>query len=143
MDNTAMLLSFTIVVFFSAILLAFAHEFSLISQKVSSIFLVKLLLPLIVMSWLIERYEHFLNELLRLFQDDFNKIIQHTAAFLPFQTGSLYLIRVAYLIVIACFPVWMFWLNAKRKKKYGFPLFPYYLGTVLWIVAAFLLTSSK
>ena len=139
MDNTSMFVSLTMVVFISALLLAFSQELSRFVKKMADIPGMKLLAPLAFASLLIEIYYGWCNGLLLLLCAGLNRIIQNTAALLPFQMGSLFLIRVVFLFLLVNLPVWIVWLNAQRTKKNSSSLFPYYLSAVLWLIAVFLL----
>ncbi len=139
MDNTAALLSFALIIVISAVFLAFSQEFIQMVRKIASKPAMMLLLPLVLASWLIEIYEQWGRWLLLWCRAHLHLIINRTAQLLPFQTGSLLLIRIVSLFLLACFPAWLFWFKAKYKGEIEPPVFVFYFGVMLWIVAVFLL----
>ncbi len=142
MPDTALFLSLTIIVFISAIVLAFSQEFTRAVKKALAIPAVKLLIPLALASLLIELYEEWGRWLLLLWRADFHELTQKAAQLLPFQAGALQLSRVVALFILAGLPTWIFWLRAKRKGLYSLPMFSYYIGAMLWIIAVFLLIEQ-
>ena len=133
------MLTYTLVVFFAAIILIFSQELIRMAKKIMSKPGVKLLVPLALASWFIELYEDWGRWLLLWCRATFQILSQKAAELLPFQMGSLHLIRIAFLFLIGSFPAWMFWFQAKWKESYTLHPLAYYLGFVLWVIAVFLL----
>ena len=134
-----MLSTFSLVIFFLAILLIFSQEVTRFMKKLAAKPGMKLLLPLVLASWFIETWEEWGRWLLLWCQAEFQQISHTAAQLLPFQTGALHLIRILTLFVFACIPAAIFWVRVKYKRLYSLPLFSYYISLLLWIIAVFLL----
>jgi len=128
-----------LICFISAIILVFAQEFTQFIKKLSEFPAVHLLVPIIIASLLIELNEDWESWFLLYTQVKFNDLIQNIVDLLPFQTGSLYLIKILILFFLACFPTSIFWFYAKRHELGSLPVMSYYLSAVLWIIAALVL----
>ena len=134
-----MMLTFGSIVFMSSIVLLYTQELLRLIRKLTAIPGVSLLVPLVFASWLIEANEDWGLWLLLYAQATFHNFILYTAERLPFQTGSLHLVRIVFLCLLACIPAWFFWLKNKRRGLYGFPVTSTYIGAFFWIIEAFLL----
>ncbi len=134
-----MLLTFTGIVFFASIFLIFSQEFIRSGKKIAAIPGVKLLVPLVMLSWLIEAYEDWGLWLLLWAQAVFHQCIQSMTDLLPFQSGGLHLVRIMTIFLLACLPSWVFWLRAKWKDSYKLQPCADYFGLAIWITVVFLL----
>lgn len=124
-------------------LFLYTQELMRLIRKVTSVPGVKLLLPLLFVSWLIETYEDWARWLLLYTRAKFHNTLQFIAECLPFQAGSLHVIRIAALFLLACIPAWILWYNNKRRVLHSLPM-PYcYVSVVVWIVLVFLLTVQS
>jgi hypothetical protein len=131
-----MMLSLAMIVFPSAILLLFAQEFARLTRKLLAIPGVKLLLPILLASCLIEIYQDWEQWVLLYTQAKFHNWVQMTGERMPFQAGAQHLIRVASLFILPCLPISLFWVEVKRKGEHTLPAVSYYLSAMLWLVAA-------
>lgn len=139
-----MIYTLALVVFCSSIAVFFSDELSALLKKISKFPGVKLLIPLLFASWLIEKYQDWGRWLLIQVQALSFKLVETSSHIVSFQAGAVSFFRVLYLFVLAGLPVWFFWLMAKYKgntKKEPRPL-AYRVAVVLWLVAAFLLISG-
>ena len=132
-------LMLALLVFFSAIILLFANEFERFIQKAVSIPGVKLFVPLIMVSFLIEQYENWCVWFVLECQIQLHNAVQLVVGLLPFQLGAVLLSNVLFLFLLACLPMCLVWLMEKRHKIFRMPISPSYFGYILWIIAAFLL----
>lgn len=140
MDSTSSLVTVTTIVSLAAILLAFSQEFIRFTKKITSKPLICLLLSLLFFSCLVENYVQWIRNFLFVCGYELHLMIIKMAKILPFKTGSLHLISILLLFILACFPAWVFWLKVKIKDKglFELPVFGFYLGAVLWIVGVFM-----
>ena len=134
-----MLITFSLVMFFSAILLIFSQEVTRLTKKLAAKPGIKLLVPLVLASWFIETWEEWGRWLLLWCQAEIYQASHTVAQLLPFQTGAQHLIRILTLLILASLPAAIFWVRVKYKGLYDLPLFSYYIGALLWIIAVFLL----
>lgn len=116
----------------------FSQEFGRMLKKIFAIKGTKLFLPLIVASYIIEIFEEEFRWLLIFCANALHDMMQSTTLMLSFQ-GSLHLVQILTLYLIASLPVWLVWLNVRKKTISTVPMITYYLGTAFWIVTAFLI----
>jgi hypothetical protein len=138
-----MMLELALVVFASSVAVFFSNEISAALKKAGAVPGVKLLFPLFVASWLIEKFQDWGYWLLIMFQAISYRLIQHLSSIIPFQVGSMHFARITYLFLLACLPAWVFWIIAKRKGLDQPRPLSYKLGVVLWVLAAVLLSISE
>lgn len=135
-----MIVSLALVVFGSSIAVFFSEEIQRMFKKIIAIPGAKLLVPLIALSLLVEIYQEYGSWLLIAFKAIIEQGLLTLVSMLPFQVIALPMLKAAYLILLACLPVWVFWLIAKRKGiEESWPT-PYRVGVMLWTLAAVLLT---
>ncbi len=136
-----MIVTIALVVVCSSIIAFFSQEFVRMFKKLFSIPGMKLFLPLAIASCLIEVYEDWGFWFLTSFQAAIEKMTHALAHLFPFETGSVLIIRILFLFVLACIPIIAYRLRAKFKGNYAAP-HPYIdlLSLILWLVAAILLT---
>lgn len=135
MDNTGAFISSSIVIVFAALCLVFSQEVMRLLTKVSNKPLVMLLLALVLASWFVEEFEEWGRWLLLTCRVELENVFLKIAEFLPFGMSSLYLLRIAFLFVLACSPSWIFWLKEKYMKGNEKSWILFYVGAVLWILA--------
>lgn len=135
-----MLFTLALIVLCSSIIVFFAAEFGNLFTKVFSIPGVKLILPLVLASWLLEIYEGWGLWVLVWCQAMLHRMIHHLTTLIPFQTGAIFFTRMVCLFLLASLPVWIFLLRAKQKGRHYPQPFTYWLGLVLWIFGVFLLS---
>lgn len=136
---------FTIILigFLSSFVLIYSQELGRLYSKLIVVPGVKLFVPLLFVSWLIETYQDWARWLLLYSQAEIYNTMQMMARFLPFGSGSFYVIRIAFLFFLACCPVLIGWVKTKRRGLFELPESSYYVGTILWIIAVFLLTIGS
>jgi hypothetical protein len=132
-------LMLALLVFSSAIILLFANEFERFIQKTASIPGVKLFVPLILASLLIEQYDNWCVWFVLECRSQLHNALQLVVGLLPFRLGAVLLSSVLFLFLPACLPMCLVWVMEKRHKIFRMPISPSYLGYILWIIAAFLL----
>jgi hypothetical protein len=137
-----MMLTIAILVLVSSIFAFFADEFGRMFKKIYAVPGVKLLLPLLVASWLILFYEAFGLWLLLRTQKALYELTHLVAAVLPFESNALIFTHVLFLSCLGILPVLFFRWKARRKTSYLATPKTYWLGLILWIIAAILLTVS-
>lgn len=123
----------------SATALVFSQELTKIIQKLIVIPGVTLFVPMILASCLVEMYEAQLYSYLSYLHDLLYHSQEIIAGFLPFQTGSLYLIRIVSLCVLACLPFGFFWFESRHRRSHTLPAIAYYMSAVLWSIMALVL----
>ena len=140
-DST--LVTLALVIFFSSILVFFSQDVGRLLKLVFSIPGVKLLLPLALASWIINIYEDWGRWLLLWFQSGLHIFLNKLTILIPFEKGSMHLIRIVFLFCMASIPLWVYQLKSKKKGHRIPPTpFTYWLGLLLWILATVLLTVS-
>ena len=105
---------FAFIVLGLAIVAFFSQECIRVCKKITSIPGAKLLLPLAFASWMLEEYEDWGGWLLVKFQAVLHQTIHFFSTLLPFEfeRGKISLIRIIFLFLLACLPVWLpVWLH--------------------------------
>ncbi len=138
-----MIVTIALIVFLASIAAFFAQEFGRMFKKLFAIPGMKLLLPLVLASWLIIVYEEWGLWLLLRVQGALHSLIHRLHALVPFENGSLPFAKVIYLFLMASLPVWCFELAALRRGRRKRQPPTYWIGLILWIIAAILLTLSS
>lgn len=137
-----MLITIALVVLMASIACFFAPEFGRLFKKVFAIPGAKLLIPLFMASWLIVLYEEFGHWLLIHFQIMLHRWVSRLDALLPFETASISIARIISLFLIASMPIWIARGSAFRKKLLAPHRGTYWIGLMLWIIGAILLTLA-
>ncbi len=132
-----------LVVFCASIAAFFAQEFGRMFKRFFAIPGVKLLVPLIVASWFIEIYEEWGLWLLLRIQVWLHQFVYKLHALIPFEKGSLPFTKIVYLCFVASLPLLISQLASIKKWRRKRPPQTYWLGLVLWVIAAILLTLSS
>ncbi len=136
-----MLVTIALVVLCSSIVVFFSEEFISLFKKMLAIPGVKLLLPLVIASLFVEMYESWGLWVLARCQAALHQVIYLLSRLVPFETGSVSLMRIVYLFIIASLPVWCFLLKSRLQgRRYPVHPFTYHLGLVLWVMAVILLS---
>ena len=137
---------FAFIVLGLAIVAFFSQECIRVCKKITSIPGAKLLLPLAFASWMLEEYEDWGGWLLVKFQAVLHQTIHFFSTLLPFEfeRGKISLIRIIFLFLLACLPVWLpVWLHrlkAIRSGQRNPETITYRVGLLLWIIAVIMLT---
>lgn len=137
-----MLLRVALVVFSASIVVFFAQEFGRLFKKILSIPGFKLLLPLVLASWVIELYEIWGQFVLLKVQKAFHLVINATAGILPFSFCAISLTRIVFLFVLSSLPLFIYRLRAKQQGRRHPEPVSYWIGLTIWVVASILLTVS-
>lgn len=128
------------VVLFSAVLVFFSNEFAQGLKKFFSIPGMKLLIPLILASWLLETYEDWGYWLLIKIQAAFHQMLHYLVQMMPFERGAAAFVQIIVLFLLGGLPLWLVFLRAKHKgKRYPQLEGVYYFSLIVWIVAVLLL----
>ena len=136
------LTTISLVVFCASIAVFFAQEFGRVFKKILAIPGAKLLLPLFLASSLIIIYEEIGHWLLLRVQITLHQLIFKLDTVVPFETGSISLTRIISLFIIGSLPIWVSHWSALSKKNQEPHAGTYWIGLVLWIFAAVLLTVA-
>ena len=133
-------LMIAVIVFFSSIVLIFSQEIARTIQKLAAIPGVKLFVPLMFCSLIVEYYELWVVWFLLWCQVQLRDIIAMITAIIPFQFGAFQVVQILILFVLACLPVWIM---TKRNKQFRLVVTPGYIGYILWIITSFLLITNS
>lgn len=137
-----MIVTIAIVALCASIAAFFAQEFGRVFKKIFAIPGLKLLLPLTLASWFIEVYEDWGHWLLLRIQYLLHLLIHRLGVRVPFEKISLPLIKILFLFLIGILPMVIF--KLATIKQWGGKRLPqtYWIGLILWVFAAILLTLS-
>ncbi len=133
------MLTIALVVFGCAIMVFFSKEFGNFIKKLLSIPGMKLLLPLIFVSFFIIYFKLEVLWFLAKFQTILFTLTQSLASLFPFQTMAYALATILVLISITVLPVLAINLWHKRKTYHSFEYISLTM-TVIWLFVAVLLT---
>lgn len=128
-------------VFLSAVVLLFAKEFEAVIHKIAAIPGIKLTLPLLFASFIVEQYDAWCVWFLLACQEQLGRVIQAMIALLPFKSVIILAGEVILLFIIACIPAVFIWVIKRKATTFRPIVSPFYMGSVLWIIAAFLLIT--
>jgi hypothetical protein len=134
-----MLVTLAAVVLIASIAVFFSQEFVRLFKKIMGIPGVKLLLPLVLASLLLETYEVWGYWILKHCHLALHILVYKITVLLPFETGALLLMRVIFLFLFGSAPVWYFKFRYRNDIRLYPKKFSYRLGLTLWIIAAILL----
>lgn len=129
-------------VFLSAIVLLFAKEFEAVIHKIAAIPGIKLILPLLLVSFFMEQYDDISVWFLSACQTQLSLGIQTMAAVLPFKLNVVLVSSVLFLWIIACMPIVVVWMIRKKSKTFQPIVSPDYVGYLLWMITVFLLITN-
>lgn len=136
------LLTLALLVFGGATAAFFSQEWIAMCKKFFSIPGMKILFPMLVVSWVFERYEVWWLWLLQWCQKIVFHVVSNLEAYVPFKMASFLIARVLCLFLVASFPIWIFHLIVKRREDGQKGLLAYRLALVLWVVAVVLLAAT-
>lgn len=124
--------SFAIVVFF-------AQEFLDVFKKIFGFPGVKLFVPLMLASSVIELYEPWGGWLLFRIKMILSYLPGGIAHLFPSGTVSTYLSKIIYLMCFGCLPIWIATYRSRSKGHLKASQFPFFLGLFIWVFLAILL----
>jgi hypothetical protein len=104
---------------------------------------VKLLVPLLFVSFLIEAYEEVGLSFLLWVQSFLHHVAEQLATFLPFEMGSLLIIKIMLLFLIAAVSIIATRARPALKRDYSTKPSSYWIGLALWLLAVILFSIPK
>ncbi len=127
------------IVLFTAIVAFFLDEFVRVLKKIFSIPGFKLFLPLLMASFIMERFAVWIWKGLTFFQERIADLVSVLSRSLPFQKGAVIMAHALIIFIMISIPLWV---NANKKKKK--PMFraqywTYLLSAVFGIMAVLLI----
>lgn len=133
--NTTLIL----IVFISAIIMAFLQEFIRIGKKIIAIRGIKLWGPLIISSIFVEVYLGELNELFLEMQAGLHRVMFSLTFRMPLEPVISGALAMSLLVIFACLPIWLAHGLVKIKGMPKLVPYVYYVSAALWMMGAFLL----
>lgn len=131
------------IVLTAAIVVFFSQEFGRFFKKIFAIPGAKLIIPLVIASWIIEYYEGWGLWLLWYYKKGLHYILRHTAAYFSWSAWALSFVHILQLFILASLPVWIAYAVAKSKGLYERWPYTYHVGISCWIITAVLLTVHR
>lgn len=128
-----MLLTLALIILGTSILVFFSDEFARIIKKLFSVYWIRLLLPIIIVSMLIE---HYMDWVLR-GKEFILELVYCINA--PLHLETTVIAQIIFLFLIANIPIWILHLLAKRKMIPKPWEHTYLTSILLWVVAVILL----
>lgn len=135
-----MLITFALVVIVAAIVVFFSDEFARLFKKIAAIPGVKLFVPLIFASWVVERFDTWLVWMLLKLKQWMHGLIYALARWLPIEKGALSTAHVLNLFLVTVLPLLILHFSALRKPRYELWPYTYHLVITIWLVLVILLT---
>ncbi|GGI85804.1 hypothetical protein [Legionella impletisoli] len=135
-----MFLTLGLIVLSTSILVFFSQEFVGVYKRITSLPGLKFLLPLVLASWLIEKYEPFELWFLLQCKEGFHYLLHALSGWLSIKQHSVHILQL-FLLAIVPFLLLRAW-EIKRKIPVPRPITTQ-VGLVLWIIAATILTIFK
>lgn len=132
---------FFMIVMFTAIIGFFSKEFIHLFTRVSSIPGVKLVLPLLMVSLVVESYVLWgwwgLSSLRSVLS-----FLEHRLSYLiPFQTGVMMVARATLLTVLACIPMWVAKFLTRKKPMSRAQYYAGIVSAFFWVVSVIVLVT--
>lgn len=136
-----MIFTLALLVFISAITVAFSKEFGGLFKKFFAIPGVKLILPLLIMTLLVIHFEPWVLWALLYIKFTLHSSIDWLAALLPFETGAKIIASVLLMMGITILPVIAFnaWIKYKTYQNYHHD---WLLSLFIWLLLSTLLSVS-
>lgn len=136
-----MYLTLALVVLVAAIVVLFSQEFIQLFKKIFAIKGAKLVLPLLVISWLIYTFDYLVLLVIYYYSDALNSVITFLSNLLPFQTGAYPIVMILVLTTISVVPV-IALEHYLWKKNYKHYQYPYLTSTLIWIASSIVLIMT-
>ena len=131
-----MLGNFAITVMLGSIFIVFLQEFKSIFKKIKAIPGMELIFPLLVVSWIVEKYEDWNYWLLASGQFFTTQLIANITEYLPFKWHAIYFIRIFLLLLLAIIPAAILSFIVYKKGRFEPWPFIYRLSLVLWVIVS-------
>lgn len=119
----------------------FSQEFVHFFKRFFSIPGAKLCVPLMVASWVVERYALSGYQGLSSLRATLLALESNLSAYLPMHSIALMMTRIILLTIIAMLPLWLAAILARKKRRPLNPYWAYYCSAMLWTGAVILLVS--
>ncbi|KTC71717.1 hypothetical protein Lbir_1572 [Legionella birminghamensis] len=134
-----MLLTLALVVLCSAIIVFFAEEFGGVFKKIFALPGVKLILPLLIASFIVAAYEDWIVWILLANKYVFHSAMSYIASLFPFQQFAAETVQILFLLFLTLFPPFIFITLRKRKTVVPFR-YTWLICLVLWLFFSILFT---
>ncbi len=131
-----MLFTLAAVVFFAAIMTFFSQEFIRTFKKIMDIKGAKLILPLLVASWLVLNYDYWALWVVYYYREILHGCVRMLAYIIPFKQISFYIADILVLTIISIVPVFCYDFFVYRKKNYKPYPHSYLVITIIWLINA-------
>lgn len=136
-----MLILLSMLVLFTAIVGFFSREIIDFISRLFSIPGVKLVLPILLMSLLIESDSIWGWWGLSSFRSLFSVIEQWIVKWMPFQTAEHEIARIVLLTLVGCLPTGIAVIRSRKKPLSTSRYFAYRLGFFLWVVSVIVVNT--
>ncbi|KTD66428.1 hypothetical protein [Legionella shakespearei] len=136
-----MYLTLALVVLVAAIVVLFSQEFIQLFKKILTIKGAKLVLPLLIVSWLVFTFDYWVLWGIYYYGTVLNSITAFLSNLLPFQTGAYPLVMILLLTAISVVPV-ILWEHYLWKQNYKHYQYPYLTSTLIWIASSIVLIMT-
>lgn len=138
-----MLFSLALIVLCTSTVVFFADEFASLIKKISHIPGVKLFVPLLLVSWLIEIYEDWLLWLLLQCKEGLHYLLHYTVDELFSNKQIIAWVHVALLYLFATLPAWILLLWSKLRNMPKPWSYTYWAGSFIWLIVSVLLSVHR
>ena len=132
---------FFMIVMFTAIIGFFSKEFIHLFTRVFSIPGVKLVLPLLIVSLVVESYVLWGWWGLSSLRSILSSLENRLSYLIPFQTGVMIISRAAVLTVLACIPMWLAKFSTRKKPMSRAQYYACRVSAFIWVVAVIVLVT--
>jgi hypothetical protein len=136
-----MYLTFALVVLAAAIVVLFSQEFIRFFKKILTIKGAKLVLPLLILSWLAFTFDYLVLWVIYYYSAVLNSIIKFLSNLLPFKTVASPMVMILLLTTISTVPV-ILMEQYLWKKNYKHYQYPYLTSTLIWIASSIVLIMT-
>lgn len=134
-------ITLTLIIVGTAILGLFSQEFIHVFKRIFAIPGVKLFLPLLLVSFIVERYVLWGWKGLTLMQLGLFALKEHLHHLMPFDRGALFVTQVFILVILANTPIWITRYLTRKKPLSKAILWVYWFSAAVWIMSSILLIS--
>lgn len=132
---------FSMIVLCTAIIGFFSKEFIHFFTWLFSIPSVKLVVPLLMVSLIVESYVLWGWWGLSSLHSLLSSVEQKLSHLLPFQSGVMFVSRVILLTLLACIPMWIAKFTARKKPISNAPYYARRVSALVWVVSVIVLIT--
>jgi hypothetical protein len=136
-----MSITVTLIIFFAAIVLAFLSEFTSLFQKLKTIPGMMVMVPLLIASFIVERFEQTLLRGLLWYQSLLYDLVQWIVPLNLYHQVLVDVMIVIFLFLSACIPMWGIVMWSKRQHICRQLIVMNYPGVILWLIGVFLMVA--